>query len=234
MKSGKKKMYDVDRINAELRKHKNSGYYGQWETDRVIASYFDASQVGSCIEVGAADGIRGSNTKYFEEKGWNVLCIEANPLHEKSLRNCRKLVRMYACGESNSEGKLTVFHVGEGNIQSSITSLSPDSRLIEDHKHIINERSQVPIEVRTLNWILGQEVTGTPFEGLQHLDFISVDTEGTELEVLKGLDLNIYKVRILVVENNYNDGDIASYLKDRGYVLDQRYKINDFYLRSDL
>ena len=178
-------------------------------------------------------GIKGSNTKYFEDNGWNVLCIEANPNQEKLLKDCRKLVKMYACGKENHEAKLTIFNVGQNNIQSSLTSLSPDARLVGDHQHIINETCEVAVQVKTLDWVLANEVSNTPFENLYYIDFVSVNTEGTELDVLKGINFDKYKIKLLVVENNYSDGNIESYLKNFGYKLDQRYKINDFYIKGN-
>jgi FkbM family methyltransferase len=225
-------MYNVDKINEELKKYKNSRYYGQWETDKIIESYFDIGKPGNCIDVGAADGAKGSNTKYFEDNGWNVLCIEANPNQEKLLKDCRKLVKMYACGKENYEAQLTIFNVGQSNIQSSLTSLFPDYRLVDDHKHIINETCEVTVQVKTLDWILANEVSNTPFENLDYIDFISIDTEGTELDVLKGINLGKYEIKLLVVENNYSDRGIQLYLNNFGYKLDQRYKINDFYIKD--
>jgi hypothetical protein len=73
------------------------------------------------------------------------------------------------------------------------------------------------------------QLAGFPNE----IDFISIDTEGTELEVLKGLSLDKWKIRLLVVENNFNDTDVEEYLHDFGYVKDARYKINDFYLKEE-
>jgi len=63
-------------------------YYGQRETDKIIEQYFIGKTNGLCIEVGAYDGIKGSNTKFFEDIGWNCLCIEPNknifPLLQKN------------------------------------------------------------------------------------------------------------------------------------------------------
>ena len=58
-------MYDVDKNNDEIKNIKSNEFYGQWETDKYILEYFDESYIGNCIEVGAANGIKGSNTKYF-------------------------------------------------------------------------------------------------------------------------------------------------------------------------
>lgn len=227
-------MYNVNKINEELKNYTNTKYYGQWETDKIIESYFDINKKGTCIEIGAANGIKGSNSKYFEDNGWDVLCIEANPNHEFSLKSTRKYVRMYGCGHENKDAELTIYRVGEKNIESSLTSLSPDLRLIKDHIHIINNCEKINVPVYTLDWILEHDVNNTPFKKLNHFNFISIDTEGTELDVLRGINLNKYKIDLLIIENNYEDKDIPLYLKNYGYKLDQRYKINDFYVKNNL
>lgn len=226
-------MYDVTKNNKEIQNYKDSAYYGQWETDKIIESYFDNNSVGKCIEVGAADGIRGSNTKYFEDNGWDVLCIEPNLEHKESLDSCRKLVKYYACGKENIESSLHIFRVGKNNIASSLTSLKPDKRLVDDHREIINDSYEVEVKVRTLDWILENETSNTSFTGVTNIDFISIDTEGTELDVIKGLDFNKYSVKLFIIENNYNDDNIEEYMNLVGYKKDRRYKINDFYIKSD-
>ena len=112
---------------------------------------------------------------------------------------------------------------------SSVSGLKPDQRLVQEHldKKLINEQYQVNVEVRTLNDIL-QEAN---FD--KKIDFISIDTEGTELDVLKGLDLNQWDISLLLVENNYNDPDIEQYLNEFGYIKDARWKINDFYIKGE-
>jgi len=76
--------YNPDIINKEMKLYDNGLYYGQWHTDKIIESYFPNQKYGICIEVGAANGIKGSNTKYFENLGWNVLCIEPNIKYKES------------------------------------------------------------------------------------------------------------------------------------------------------
>ena len=54
-------------------------FYGQHHEDVFIKTLFPNINNGICIEVGAADGISGSNTKHFEDIGWKSLCIEPIP-----------------------------------------------------------------------------------------------------------------------------------------------------------
>ena len=225
--------YSVDQINKELTGWNNGDYYGQWETDKIIKSYFPEGYKGICIEVGAANGVKGSNTLYFEERGWDVLCIEPNPEHEESLERHRKLVRYFACGRETGTFPLTIFRVGENNIASSLTSLNPDKRLVDDHATLINEKYELEVKVETLSNIIKNEVKQTRFENIRKIDFISIDTEGTELDVLKGLDFSRYNVTLLVVENNYNDKEIEDFMMSKGYRKDRRYKINDFYIKDE-
>ena len=226
-------MYSVDKNKKELDSVEKSPYYGQWQTDKIIESYFDNKATGVCIEVGAANGIRGSNTKYFEDTGWTALCIEPNVAYKESLEASRKLVRFFACGDSNKEGTLHIFDIGEKNIYSSVTSLIPDQRLVDAHTTIINGREEVDVPVRTLNWVLETQVSNTPFENITDIDFISIDTEGTELDVVKGFDTTLYNVKLFIIENNYEDTEIEDYMNSLGYKKDKRYKINDFYIKED-
>ena len=84
-----------------------------------------------------------------------------------------------------------------------------------------------------MNWILETQVSNTQFENITDIDFISIDTEGTELDVVKGFDISLYNVSLFVIENNYEDKEIEEYMKSIGYKKDQRYKINDFYIKGD-
>ena len=226
-------MYNVDDINKELKGWDNGDYFGQWETDRIIESYFDISLAGICVEVGAANGIKGSNTLYFEQRGWNVLCIEPNPEHVSSLLSHRKNNLFFACAEKEGHLPLTVFKVGERNISTSLTSLKPDERLVESHRDIINDRYTIDVDVKTLSDILENYACDTQFGIQKSIDFISIDTEGTELNVLQGFNFKDYDVKLFVIENNYNDPEIEQFMKSKGYIKDQRYKINDFYVKGN-
>lgn len=64
-------------------------FYGQHGEDAYIKTLFPDNYIGTCIEVGAYDGISLSNTYFFEQKGWKSLCIE--PLFQFLLINVLKL-----------------------------------------------------------------------------------------------------------------------------------------------
>jgi FkbM family methyltransferase len=182
---------------------------------------------GICIEVGADDGISGSNTYFFEKKGWDCLCIE--PI-KKSFNKCkynRKNSLNYAIGESDSIEVFTIINL-QGDNTSAISSLSVDTRLIESHSHLIENISKEIVNVRSLNSLLSELNFSTD------IDFISIDTENTELNVLKGLDLSKYNVKLFIIENNFNEPFIQDYLKKFGYNLIKRTGVNDFYIKKKI
>jgi len=224
-------VYNVDKHFESLAKDAHKKYYGQWNTDEVIESYFETQRQGYCIEVGAADGVKGSNTKYFEDIGWTALCIEPNPAFQESLKTHRKHILQTACSNKNGTEQFCVFDVGSNNILSSISSLDPDDRLINDHKHIMNNTHKMDVQVNTLSQILIEHAN--KFQIPHDINFISIDTEGTELDVLQGFDFKNYNVFLFVIENNYNDNDIENYMITQGYKKHRRYIINDFYIKNN-
>lgn len=201
-------------------------WYGQKETDKIIANYFRSEYVGSCVEVGVSDGVRGSNTKHFEDLGWKTLCIDPIPEHVEAARKVRSNVLEVACGAAKGRANFKVFLIGDNNIMSSLSGLKTDERLFGSHGHLINGGYTIEVDVERLSDILRSEGWN------QAPDFVSIDTEGTELDVLKGMDLIRNAPKLLVVENNFEDKDIEEYLKCFNYEKSERYFVNDFYVKE--
>ena len=200
-------------------------YYGQHSEDVFIETLFPNVADGVCIEVGAYDGMSLSNTLHFEQKGWRSLCIEPISTAFEKCKQIRKECFQCCISEKDSEDKtFTIFHLNEN--LCAISSLEPDERLIESHKHLITNTSTCMVKVRSLNSLL-QEINFP-----KNIDFISVDTENTELDVLKGIDLNVYNVKLFVVENNFNEPFCEEYLRQYGYKKIHRIAVNDFYMKE--
>jgi len=200
-------------------------YYGQHREDVYIEELLSHIKNGVCIEVGAYDGISLSNTLHFEEMGWKALCIEPIPLAFEKCKTIRK--ECYQCCISDKDyddKEFNIFHLNDN--LCAISSLVPDDRLIESHKHMITDVTKCNVKVRSLNSLL--EELHFP----KNIDFISIDTENTELDVLKGIDLNIYNVTLFVIENNFNEPFIEEYLSQFSYVKINRIAVNDFYIKK--
>jgi FkbM family methyltransferase len=206
-------------------------FYGQFNppVDYIIRTrYFLNQDIGNCIEIGAVDGIMLSNTYHFEQNGWNSLCIEPIPSYYEILKNNRKNTLNYAISSNTSDDMIfNLVSMNTGN-RSSISGLELDTRLVDLHQQMnLNPKIEtIKVKSRRLDWCIENHFNH------ETIDFISIDTEGSELDVLKSFNVNNYNIKLLVIENNYNDSIIEEYLKDFGWIKDIRVEVNDFYIRS--
>ena len=203
-------------------------FYGQFLEDKYINELFSNKNNGVCIDVGAYDGITGSNSFLFEQNGWDCLCIEPIPDSFDKCNSIRKNSVKYCISDKDKEDvEFTVFKL-IGNNLSAISSLIPDDRLIDSHKHLIQDTTKILVQVRSLTSLLDE------LNFNEDIDFISIDTENTELDVLKGIDFNKYNIKMLVIENNYNEPFCENYLIDYGYIKINRLAVNDFYIKKSM
>ena len=203
---------------------KEDRFYGQHQEDVFLATLFPKNYQGVCVDVGAYDGVGMSNTLYFEERGWRCLCIE--PIYEEFLKCSQIRKETFNCciaeADKEDEQIFTVYKIGDST--AAISSLQPDPRLIQSHQHILTSSEERSIKVRSLTSVLDE--AGFP----RCIDFISIDTENTELDVLKGLDFSKYKVRCFIIENNFNEPMVEDYLYRFGYKKIYRIAVNDFFM----
>ena len=197
-------------------------YYAQFGTDEFLSTLFDDNYKGVCIEVGSAQPIYGNNTYFFEQKGWTTYCIEPNPKLVERLIPIRKNVYNFAVGSVNSDQvDFNICTLHDGN-QEAISGLQIDGRLIQSHQSYSPKLTKIQVQVKTLDTFINEN-------NIEHIDFISIDTEGTELDVLKGLDLKKYRPRVFVIENNFDEQLIRTYLNSFGYKFIKRLGVNDFF-----
>jgi len=200
--------------------------YGDYETDLAIQKYFEPGYIGTCIDIGAGVGTERSNTYYFEKNRWTCLCIEPNPDLYRHMRMYRRLALNLACSNYDKKSAPFQVYVVNHDNQEAISSLVVDQRLVESHKEIIDKTYEIQVEVKKLDTILSKI-------NIEKIDFISIDTEGTELDVLQGFDIERWKPKLLVIENNFNDTKLKEYFSKFGYILSERIGVNDFYVNSD-
>ena len=202
-------------------------FYGQFLTDKYIAEYFPEYYMGTCLDIGMAEPITNNNSYHFEELGWNCLCVEPNPRYFAMSHGVRKNVENIACGKEDGDDIEFEIYTINGSNQGAISSLKTDNRLIESHKHLIDKVDKIKVKVLTVDTLLSKHPEITK------IDFLSIDTEDTELDVLKGFDINRWKPKLFVIENNFDEPFIGEYLRSFGYVRDKRIEVNDFFIRVD-
>jgi FkbM family methyltransferase len=219
--------------NRYFRRITKIGYYGLNKIDFRVEPYINKRN-GYFIELGANDGIKQSNTLFCEKYlGFTGLLIEPHPgnfascIQNRSKRNT--FVNAACVGfEYESETIEMVF------ADLMTTPLEGRSELADPMKHALNgiqymtkpENSIFLAKARTLNSIL-QEVNA-PCK----IDFLSLDVEGAELEVLLGIDYENYTFGIICIESR-NIDLIANFLSKRGYKLTEKISHHDYIFQFD-
>lgn len=202
----------------------NNPFYSQFGEDAFMAEIFEGKANGTCLEVGALDGIKDSITLHFEKKGWACILVEANPeLAQKAKTNRR--AQVFSCAAGRESGAVDfVIARGAEYLSTMMATEAQIARMVKDGATI--ERVTVP--VRRIDDILQQA-------GIPSLDFATIDVEGAELEVLQGFDLNRWNPKVVVVEDNTGGRDIGvrRHLYSKGYRRFHYDGLNDWYAKKD-
>ena len=163
----------------------------------------DFKKGGIFIEFGAYDGVIFSNTYLLEKQfGWSGILIDPIPSHYESMK-------------LNRQCKL---------IHGAITAEKQDSVLIEelpasDLSRFVEKRGIFKktheVKAFTLQEVIDQNLS--PIS----IDFLSIDIEGNDIDILKSLDLSRYNINAVCVEHNLREGsnEIIGYMDKNGYDL---------------
>jgi FkbM family methyltransferase len=166
-------------------------FNGQNGEDAILWRFFGAKSSGFYVDVGAFDGVYLSNTKVFEDDGWDGLRVEAHPEHSAPLnRNWRPpSAHPAVVGDGRREFELvtdsTGLFAGEDPDRRRVAHYFRSARLAEPTWETVR------IPAMTLAELL---------DGCQPIDFLSLDIEGGEAEALAGL--GEHRPRLLLIEAN--------------------------------
>jgi len=167
----------------------------QFLQDLWVAYELKSRKTGFFVEFGAADGLRSSNTRYLEtELGWNGILAEPARIWFPALRRNRACFIDDRCVWSES-GKSVTFNQPAIALHSTIDSYS-DGDLHADTR---KDGRRYPVETVSLNDLL------TYWNAPRRIDYLSVDTEGSELDILTAFDFAAWDVRLITVEHNHSD-----------------------------
>jgi FkbM family methyltransferase len=199
--------------------------YSQFSQDiYVFREIYKEKKNGFFVEVGAHDGIKFSNTLFLENNGWKGVCIEPHPaIYQLLLKNRPKCICIdYAAYKDDD--KLLPF------IMSDISCGCSGFEYSNLHEFIKNKKRCV-VKTKKLTTIL-DEIKAPSF-----IEYISLDTEGSELDILNGLDFNKYKIGYFSIEHNHhqrNRESIRSFMISKGYSFHRENHVDDDYILKDI
>ncbi|MBI3415747.1 MAG: FkbM family methyltransferase [Verrucomicrobia bacterium] len=175
------------------------------------------------VDVGANDGFYGSNSFPFVARGWRALLIEPHPgpfAKLQKLHAGKPNVTMLNLACADAPGKLPLW-IGTDGDEGTLATLCTD-----DHPHFQKARTDqnVLVTVERLDAVLSGQKIPTDFA------ILSIDTEGMDYEVLLGLDLTVWRPRVIVTEDYPpKDAVKADYLRRHGYTHRQQIGANAFW-----
>lgn len=196
---------NLGKISKQL---KHGAQLGQ---DHWVLEFFNYKTKGYFVEIGAYDGIEYSNTYLMESSyDWNGICVEANPLTYNYLISNRKCHISNACIYKESGKTVPFFNTP---LLGGIEDYLNKERI---SKHNL-EGDLINLKTLSLNDLLEK------FKAPEYIDYISIDTEGSELEIIKNFNFKKYTVNLWTIEHNdefqskNQSGEIISFFLSMGY-----------------
>jgi FkbM family methyltransferase len=193
--------------------------YSQYGEDLVVLAVmarFPASYRGFYVDVGAHHPHRFSNTCIFYQMGWRGICIDPLPSAAPFFARYRPRDLFIPQGVSETDGMLTYYIYGEG---------------------ALNTFSEEAVRAQTSQPTRRQQIRTEPLRAIlrrhlpadQRVDFLSIDAEGFDMQVLRSNDWHAYSPRVVLIEDMSGGtaaaaeaGPAAQFLKGYGYILGNR------------
>ena len=199
--------------------------YSQIGQDLWVLHTLNYKRKGYFVEIGAIDGIKFSNTYLLEKEfGWRGIVVEPNPVYKKEIRKNRKCSVDYrAIDNVKKANRKFVSMPGETSGLSCLFD-HKDKDIHKMDRDLYGEI--VTVESTSPNTLLSTH------KAPAHIDYMSLDTEGNELDILKILDWKRYTIQLISIEHNRNDiywRNILDFLTGKGYSL---YTEKDTYFDS--
>lgn len=169
--------------------------------DMLAALAHGLKKGGYFVEVGVGNGKTISNTYMLEKQfGWHGLLVEPSRSFHDSIRQHRSATLEVRAATSR-DGDTVTFNeaVGEG-----VFSYVQNAKSKAQERQSTRQFVSYPVSTATLNTILAE--ANAP----QTIDFLSLDTEGSELDILKGLDLDRHRVGLMCIEHNHRKGMVET------------------------
>lgn len=195
--------------------------YAQNREDIIIDAFFEGKLKGVYVDVGANHPIVDSVTKFFSLKGWTGVNIEPNPSLARQLKTDRPHDTVVVKGVSNKKGKETFRMYGNTGLSTFSKSIKNETGTVYDVFKQDYQDSEV--EIDTLGNILDS------IDGLQTVDFLKIDAEGLEYEVLAGNNWKKYHPELLCIEANHTEHDWRAILEKEGYKLFFNDGLNEYF-----
>jgi FkbM family methyltransferase len=207
----------------------NRKYVAQYNEEEILWRFFKNKRNGFLVDVGAADGYRYSNSySLINDYNWGGMLIEPHPdfvQRTETLYAEKPKIKICAYAIGSTEEIRQLYMYGRDK-HAQISTLS--NRFKERAVQIHGDKYLSPINVKCkpLNSVLRE------YDCPIDIDFISIDCEGLDMEVLQSMDWNRYHVRLVCVEHSMPKSDLHSYMNSIGYTFFDETIGNSFFVKD--
>jgi FkbM family methyltransferase len=196
--------------------------------DMEVLKFYNNKEGGFFVDIGANDGIEFSNTFLLERNyEWKGICAEPNPEVFKLLVKNRPNSLCCDAAIYSLSYKNLLFDVA--NNYDLMSGLSDH---LDVHKEYVNrDKKQIVVKTLTLTDLLDKA------KAPSFIDYLSLDTEGSEFEILRATDFSRYTFGLIDVEHNFVEPrrtEIRNLLLSLGYVYLRENQFDDSYKHSSL
>jgi FkbM family methyltransferase len=190
--------------------------YGELHQDLFVLGLLDCMHDGYFVEFGTMDGRYASNTYLLENKyGWRGIVCEPGRMFHSDLATIRRCI---------VDHRAVTGHTGDQLMFKEVDVHKGLSGLVDyfhEEEHHTKRRNASPgaqylVDTVSLNDLLIEH------NAPKHINYISIDTEGSEPDILKNFDFTGYEIDVFTVEHNHvekNKTIVRDILIDQGYTL---------------
>ncbi|WP_198007933.1 FkbM family methyltransferase [Methylovulum miyakonense] len=190
--------------------------YSQEGEDMILMRIFGKQQIGFYVDVGAHHPFRFSNTYFFYKQGWKGINIDAMPESMKLFQKFRPRDINLEIPISNNDRLLTYYAFNE----PALNGFSRELSKVRDGNNGYFIQQEIELQTSKLSSVLDKHLPN----GVE-IDFLSIDVEGLDLDILHSNDWNKYKPRIILVEilgsslSEIENSEFAIFLKKYSYIV---------------
>jgi FkbM family methyltransferase len=197
-------------------------FYAEFESDKYVREHFfsDYNYHGTLIEVGAGPVEFYSFSKHFRENNWRCIGFEPNTKFYEKHKKLGHEIYQLAIADFTGKSPFTTVDTenwGPDNEEISYSALSVR------YPCPFEKRKTFEVDVDTLDNIL-------PMLNVSNIDILTVDTEGWELDVMRGLDTKRYRPKVIVLENYLFSNEYDLYMESIDYKKIHQIEYNFFYI----
>lgn len=196
--------------------------YAQNREDIILKGFFENQKNGFYVDIGAYHPTIASVTKFFYDSGWTGINIEPNPTQFKTFKQLRKRDINIQVGVSDKKGELIFREYPNG--MSTFSEEVID--IVEEKKGSRPNHKDYKVQVTTLEDIFNEY-------NIKNINFLKIDVEGFEYEVIEGNDWEKYRPEVLCIEADHIVKDWRPLLRKAHYDFIFFDGLNEYYVAKE-